>query len=167
MYGPCVGVDEAAALTRLDDALIRLRRLWQVPGGRHRAAPDGAVVPELSTVLVVEAIGQRRRSTDGVRVADVAARLSVAPSTASRLVNRAVRSGVVERNADHADPRSAALTLTTAGKDLLEKSFDFRLDYLGRVLSDWNQKDVRALATLLDRFANEVHIHGFPTEKAP
>lgn len=168
LYGPGVRVEDEAALSRLDDALIRLRRLWQIPAGRHRTQPDGAVVPELSTVLVVEAIGHRQQnSTGGVGIADVAARLSVAPSTASRLVDRAVRSGVVERNADHADPRRAALTLTGAGTTLLERSFEFRRGYLGQVLSGWNHRDVRTLATLLDRFADDVLSRGFPTEKTP
>lgn len=158
--------EEAVALARLDDALIRLRRLWHIPPGRHRAAPSGEPVPELSTVLVAESIGRLGDGAHVVRIADVAARLSVAPSTASRLVDRAARAGFVNREADPANPRQAALSLTAAGTALLETSFQFRMDYLSRLLDGWNQRDVHRLAILLGRFADEVHTQGLPTEPA-
>jgi len=158
---PMVGV-----LTQLDDALIRLRRLGHTPTGQHRGDPAGAP-PELSTVLVTDAI-KRQQDQDPaapVRVADVAARLAVAPSTASRLVDRATRAGMVARGSDPVDPRRAALTLTPAGTTLLVEAFAFRTSYLQRVLTGWTQTDVETLARLLDRFADAVHAHGLPTER--
>ena len=123
----------------------------------------------MSTVLVVDAIDRhRRRNPAGpVRIADVADRLDVAPSTASRLVDRAARSGMVVRPADRTDPRRAALTLTEAGVALVDKALAFRTGYLERVLTGWAPADVRSLATLVDRFADSVHTHGLPTERTP
>lgn len=154
----------AVVVVQLDDALIRLRRLWHAPA-RSRHSDPGAVDPELSTVLVTDAI--HRHGGDGsagpARVADVADRLAVAPSTASRLVDRAVRAGMVARTSDPGDSRRAVLTLTPAGTALLATAFQFRSRYLEQVLTGWTGTDVETLARLLDRFAAAVHTHGLPT----
>ena len=154
-------------LTQLDDALIRLRRLWHT---HPRSGPlePGASAPELSTVLVADAIHRQHQEQGApVRVADVAHRLAVAPSTASRLVDRAVRAAVVARGTDPEDPRRAVLTLTPAGTALLATAFAFRTRYLERVLAGWNATDVETLARLLDRFATAVHTHGLPVDRTP
>ena len=155
---------EAAA--QLDDALIRLRRLWHAPAGSVRAGSE-ASAPELSTVLVADAINRQLQREPGapVRVADVAHRLDVAPSTASRLVDRAVRAGMVHRGSDLADPRRAVLTLTPTGTGWLATAFGFRTRYLERVLAGWSATDANTLARLLDRFATAVHTHGLLMEE--
>ena len=166
MYHTHVGGGEDAAFARLDEALIRLRRLWHIPAGSRRG-PDAAAPPELSTVLVVDAISRQQRSTTPVRIADIAARLDVTPSTASRLVDRATRTGVVVRESDRHDPRRAALRLTPAGTALLDDALAFRMHYLKRILGEWSGEDIHSLAVLLSRFADEVHLHGLPNDRRP
>jgi len=148
-------------LSQLDDALIRLRRLWQNPSiDRILVEPDGARL-EMSTVLVTDAI-HRLQDADPpevARVGDVAERLDVAPSTASRLVDRAVRAGMVARGTAAADSRQVTLTPTPAGSALLGRAFLFRTRYLEQVLKGWTRDDVATLARLLDRFADAVHTY--------
>ena len=61
----------------------------------------GLDAPQMSTVLVVDAVNRHQRQHPGapVRIADVAERLDVAPSTASRLVDRAAKAGMLVRDA--------------------------------------------------------------------
>jgi len=91
----------------------------------------------------------------------------VAPSTASRLVDRAVRAGMVARASDRADPRRAVLTLTPAGNSLLATAYGFRTRYLEQVLAGWTGAEVETFARLLDRFATAVHAHGLPMDRTP
>jgi len=143
----------------VDGALVRLRRVWTAPPTLfdHR----GQQV-ELSSVLVVE--GCARHVTDGREptVGGLADFADVAPSTASRLVDRAVAAGFVERGPSPADARRAVLRLTPAGEALRADAVAFRLDWLGRTLSDWSDDDTAALATLLTRFADAVAARGAP-----
>jgi DNA-binding MarR family transcriptional regulator len=151
-------------LNQLDDALIRLRRLWQTPSiTRVLIEPDGSPL-EMSTVLVTDAINRSLHASPptAVRVGDIAERLDVAPSTASRLVDRAVRAGMVSRGRDSADNRHVTLTLTPSGSALLGRALTFRTQYLEQVLTGWPRDDVATLARLLDRFAAAVHTHPEP-----
>ncbi|MFK5645239.1 MarR family winged helix-turn-helix transcriptional regulator [Ornithinimicrobium sp. LYQ121] len=152
---------EPADLPRLDDAVIRLRRLWSGPTSRHVDELRWPGV-ELSTILVADTLhrlGSEEGSPepeDEVSVAAVAARLDVAPSTASRLVDRAVRSGAVDRRPSAHDARRTALALTTTGQQMVSEARSHRHRFLGSVLADWPAHDVSALADLLSRLADAV-----------
>ncbi len=164
MYGTHMSAPDAPDdLLRLDDALLRLRRLW--------AAPPPALVLEqgagepvtLSTVLVVEACA---RAEGEVGVGEVGRFLDVEHSTASRLVDRAARAGVVERGPSAVDARRVALRLTPSGEALRQRATGFRLEWLGQVLSDWDAGEVGALAQALSRFADAVATSGPPGSSA-
>jgi DNA-binding MarR family transcriptional regulator len=134
-------------LARVDQALLRLRRMWDAPRG---IAHEGGVV-EGSTLLVCLAVAD---TAGAVGVAEVADALGVAPSTASRLVARAAEAGMVTREVSTTDPRRAALELTATGTRLVEASRHYRAARLARLLVDWPPRDVAALADLLTRFAD-------------
>jgi DNA-binding MarR family transcriptional regulator len=134
-------------LARVDQALLRLRRMWDAPRG---IAHEGGVV-EGSTLLVCLAVAD---TAGAVGVAEVADALGVAPSTASRLVARAAEAGMVTREVSTTDPRRAALELTATGSRLVEASRRYRAARLARLLVDWPPRDVAALADLLTRFAD-------------
>ncbi len=145
----------AAELLVVDDALVRLRRLWS-------ASPRGAGAPEMSSVLVVEACARGAAAGAETTVGDVARFAGVEHSTASRLVDRAARHGLVEKVPSTRDARSTALRLSDAGRELRERSVDFRTRWLGGVLGEWAAEDVSDLARLLQRFAEAVAVHGGP-----
>lgn len=148
--------DEVVAdLQTLDTALMRLRRLWTTPRTHDSMRAGLGEDVELSTVLVVEAL-VRETALDACGVADVAQRVDVAPSTASRLVERAVAAGMVERRTSAYDARRAELHLTDAGWALHERARRFRTGYLARVLTDWTPDAIASLAGQLDAFADAV-----------
>lgn len=146
-----------AALVLLDSAMMRLRRLWTAPRTHEGMRADLGDDVELSTVLVVDALAREPSGDDRpLGVAEVAQRLDVAPSTASRLVDRAAAAGMVERRTSPSDARRADLHLTDRGRALHERARRFRAGYLANVLSDWPPDAVVTLATQLDAFADAV-----------
>ncbi|WP_170206058.1 MarR family winged helix-turn-helix transcriptional regulator [Klugiella xanthotipulae] len=143
-------------LSAIDDALLRLRRIWEAPS---RVTTEQGTPIDTSTVLIVDAI-TRLRYPDGpahtpVHIAEVATRLDVTPSTASRLVNKAVAIGMVSRTPSPRDPRAAALHLTEEGEKLAHSAQAFREGYLARLVARWSSSELSVFATLLTRFANE------------
>jgi DNA-binding MarR family transcriptional regulator len=141
-------------LERLDSALLALRRFASPELARPRISHAGADI-ELSTMLVVDAIA---RSAPGeVSVGLVADLLQVAPSTASRLVERAVQAGMVAGTSSENDPRMRVLHLTREGRRLQRAALRHRTQRLADATADWSRDDLARFADLLDRFARTVH----------
>jgi DNA-binding MarR family transcriptional regulator len=153
-----------ATLLALDEALIRLRRLWAA--GTPRLGRTEKSV-EMSTVLIVDAVQRLTESDPAAEatVAVVADRIDVAASTASRLVDRAVAAGMVRRTRSSADPRRCPLELTPEGVALAARATRFRLSYLTDLTADWSERDRRQLAQLLGRFAAAVHAAPHPRSR--
>lgn len=139
----------------LDDAMMRLRRVWAPPPGSEKATvpvQEHSTV-ELSTVLVVEACVRAGATGVEATVADVAAFAAVAPSTGSRFVRRAADAGMVERSPARRDARRTEVRLTEAGWALHARARRVRLQRLASVFADWEDPEVATFAALLSRFA--------------
>ncbi len=145
----------------LDDGLIRLRRLWSP--SRQRLFDDSGVAVEMSSLLVLEACARGAAAGREVSVADVASLADVAASTASRLVDRAVSAGLVERGTSRIDPRRSALSLTDHGASLQARAYTERTTWLAGQLRDWPAEDLDRLARLLSRFADTLYRGDDPT----
>jgi DNA-binding MarR family transcriptional regulator len=145
--------DQGRSLADLDTALIDLRRLWAAPA-RLNDPTLGTV--EMSTIWIADAL-DRRADLPEVTVADLAAALDVAHSTASRLVDRAQAAGCVLRNPSATDSRRTALALTPTGRTLAQSARTARTGYLAAVTADWTPEERRSLADLLTRLATTVH----------
>lgn len=89
--------------------------------------------------------------TDGpVRVSDVARRLGVDLSVASRQVAALVTAGYAHRERDAEDARVSLLTTTEAGRRVLTDSHARMVEAVETALADWEPADVTALAERLD-----------------
>ncbi|WP_159451354.1 MarR family winged helix-turn-helix transcriptional regulator [Demequina sp. NBRC 110054] len=134
-----------ARLEGIDLALMQLRRF--VSG----SAVDVEVGRfEMSTVLVIDAVSrQGGRATVGA----VASELRVAPTTATRFVDRAQGAGLVTRATSLEDGRRVEVLLTDAGRELDAQALDFRVARLARVLVDWDPSRIARLAADLEAFA--------------
>ena len=141
-------------LERLDSALLALRRFASPELARPRISHAGADI-ELSTMLVVDAIARSAPGEVSVRL--VADSLQVAPSTASRLVERAVQAGMVVGKSSENDPRRRVLHLTRDGRRLQRAALRHRTQRLADATADWSRDDLAQFAYLLDRFARTVH----------
>jgi DNA-binding MarR family transcriptional regulator len=83
---------------------------------------------------------------------EVARRLGVDQSTASRQIRPLEDAGLIARTTDDADRRVAWLEATDQGRAVLERIHGQRRKDAERVLGDWSAKDVSELARLLARF---------------
>ncbi|GIH95955.1 MarR family winged helix-turn-helix transcriptional regulator [Planobispora siamensis] len=144
-------ISPADPVDRLDRALLALRRFFEAPA----AVPDGDRRVELSTLLIVDAVatGIPDGDSGGISIGVVARALAVSPSTASRLVDRAVAHRVVVRQSSAASRRHTVLTLTDAGRALHERARAYRTDRLQTLLHGWSPEERETFAELMTRFA--------------
>ncbi|MFD6178240.1 MULTISPECIES: MarR family winged helix-turn-helix transcriptional regulator [unclassified Isoptericola] len=77
-----------------------------------------------------------------VQLTDVAAKLRVDVSVASRQVSALVDAGLVLRTVDDDDRRVRYLALTDAGRDFAEASFRRIDDLVSEAFSDWSDEDL-------------------------
>ena len=86
-----------------------------------------------------------------VTVGEIAARLSLHPSRASRLVKGALRRGLLLRHASQNDGRRVELQLTAPGRRLSRAAAARRQQNLVRALGAFAPPERRQLAALLTR----------------
>jgi DNA-binding MarR family transcriptional regulator len=137
------------------DALFTLVRhwpdVWQVPG-----------VPEASAAVV-----RCFRSEEAdLTVGDVSRVLGVAPSTASRLVSAAVRSGHVGKGRTAGRGRFVVVTLTAVGRDLLVRLVEQERSALAAATPAWSARERwQARALLLDLAGGLADDRGEPPDR--
>jgi DNA-binding MarR family transcriptional regulator len=85
-------------------------------------------------------------------VSDLARRLEVDLSNASRQLRALEDQGLVARRVDPADRRVARFVVTAAGRRVLDRVRAIALNDYAVALDDWPARDRRQLASLLDRF---------------
>ncbi len=84
---------------------------------------------------------------------DLAAALGVHPSNASRLVERMVAKGLLERAGDPDDRRSITLSVGPAGQEVVADVMDRRRADLAAILERLSPEEVEAVTRSLGRFA--------------
>ena len=77
------------------------------------------------------------------------------PSTVSRQVAALVKEGLVERRADPVDGRASLLVPTGKADAVLAEHDEIRLEHFTRMLSAWNERDLRRFAAFLQRFTTD------------
>jgi DNA-binding MarR family transcriptional regulator len=93
---------------------------------------------------------------DSLRVTDLAEVLGVDTPTVTRKVQQLERDGMVVRQSDPDDRRASRIRLTPAGRRTIERVRRARRGWLERLLHDWDDDDLSALADLLGRFAADL-----------
>jgi DNA-binding MarR family transcriptional regulator len=107
-HGLALAPDADIDVTRLRVALARLSRRLR----RHELA--GLTPTQLAALATIEKAGP-------MRLGDLAAAEGIAPSTLTRLVTALEESGYVRRCADPSDARASTITITTHGRDALDR----------------------------------------------
>src|SRR6476620_5146187 len=90
-----------------------------------------------------------------VRVSDVARRLNVDLSVASRQVAALSLAGYVRREPDPDDRRAQLVSLTEAGEHVLAESHRRMVSAFDAVLGDWSADDVTSLSSALQRLRED------------
>ncbi len=74
-------------------------------------------------------------------------------STVSRQVAALVKGGLLERRADPVDGRACLLIPTEAGRAVIARHDQVRMEFFARMLQDWSAAELDQFAALLARFA--------------
>lgn len=135
-----------ARLDDLDDALVAVRRGLQRPGYRRRLLAGLSAELPLATLRLLRAVQRAAAPPSIGEVADV---LAIDPSTASRVVERAVDAGFLERRVCRDDRRRTRLHLSSSGAVLLDEVTDRRRELLGEATAQWPVADLDAFVRLL------------------
>jgi len=128
----------------LDDAAQALLATWEA--AREQSTPRLSAA-QLSALIVVE-------KDEGINLRTLAGRLRMILSSASRLCDRLVAAGLVERVPGRVDRREIALFLTPYSRQLLEELRASRLAMLGAVLDRMSPAGRAALVRGLTEFAH-------------
>lgn len=88
-----------------------------------------------------------------VQLGDVATRLRVDVSVASRQVSALVDAGLVRRTVDDGDRRVRTLELTDQGRSLADESMRHFAEYVSTVFNDWTPDELARSTQQLRRIA--------------
>ncbi len=130
----------------VDDAALALLATWDAA---REQATHRLSWPQLSALLAVE-------RDEGINLRGLAGRLNMILSSASRLCDRLVAAGLVERVPGRSDRREIALYLTPSSRQLLEELRGLRRARLGTVLERMSPVGRAALIRGLTEFAAAV-----------
>jgi DNA-binding MarR family transcriptional regulator len=129
----------------LVDALLAASRVLVAITARSLANLDSDVTLVQYRAMVVLADGPQR-------IGDLAAALEVAPSTATRMCDRLVAKGLLQRFRQAGDRRSIWCALTTAGRDLVGAAMRERRTAIARLVRGRPGGAASAAVALLQDF---------------
>ncbi|MEV0272343.1 MarR family transcriptional regulator [Hamadaea sp. NPDC050747] len=110
------------------DALLTASRAMVALAGRSLSGAGTEVtLPQFRALVVLATRGPQR-------VVDIAAELGVNPSTGTRMCERLVGKGLIERQRDDADRRQVQVSLTAAGRQVVAEVTAQRRTELQRVV---------------------------------
>jgi DNA-binding MarR family transcriptional regulator len=144
--------DGASPARQVQDAFTRL--LWWAQRGDVRRSLLSTASRTLSTndITLLRMIIKR----GPVRVSDLASWQGVDKSTVTPQVHRLEQRDVVARHSDPADKRAVLLTATDHGRQQLQEIDKAGVHLFENALDAWSPADRHALATLMQRLADEL-----------
>ncbi len=110
-------------------------------------AGDAVTPPQLRALILVA-------TRPEVDAATIAASLDIHPSGATRLCDRLVAAGLMNRATSASDRRRVVLTLTDAGVGLVDSVMEHRRAALERIIERMLPDDVQALTLGLTAFSD-------------
>ncbi len=134
-------------------ALFRLVRFWS---RRWAVRAAGDLTGEQRRVQDIQVLEAVHAAGTEVSVADVAHQLGIDRSGASRFVADAVEHGYLRRTAAPSDARRALLSITPAGRELLDAAHAWQDRVFGELTADWPAAEAEAFARHLRRLAGEL-----------
>ena len=141
------------------EAVVRASRVLLGVVARSLVEVEGVLSLLQFRTLVIVA------TTEPATLGEIATRLRVHPSNATRLVDKLVGAGLVDRREDTVDRRYLAVTLTPEGRGLVDRVMTHRHDAIAQVMARMAADDRRTLALALDAFADAAGEAGTATEE--
>ncbi len=149
--------------------------LFDLVGASSRSARQRERLARASGLTVTGANLAALRIVDRhgpLSLTEVARRLNLDQSTASRQVRPLEEHGLVERNADPSDRRSAPLNVTADGRAVLDRVRAVMINDIEVALTGWTADDRRTLVALVERLrlgllSNRVDESGWSVAQDP
>jgi DNA-binding MarR family transcriptional regulator len=135
-------VDEAV----VDAVLTASRTLVAVATQSLGAAAEDTTIAQYRALVVLASRGPQR-------LVDLAGALDVTPSTAGRMCDRLVRKGLIRRHRSRADRRTVQVSITAAGREVVDQATARRRALLARILGRMPAREQTAVASALGAFA--------------
>ncbi len=130
----------------VDAVLTASRALVAVATRSLGAAAEDTTIAQYRALVVLASRGPQR-------MVDLAGALDVTPSTAGRMCDRLVRKGLVRRHRAHADRRVVQVSITPAGRQVVDQATARRRVLLGAILGKLPADQQLAVAAALESFA--------------
>ncbi|OBF94510.1 transcriptional regulator [Mycolicibacterium flavescens] len=140
---------------QVESVMRASRALVAITAASISTVDDVVTVPQLRVMMMIATRG-------AVNLAAVAAGLQVSASNASRICDRLLKIGMVDRRDDPADRRNIALTLTSDGQVLIDRVIHHRRIAIRRILREMPAAQRETLVVALDAFAT---VAGEPREE--
>ena len=129
------------------EAVMAAARVLVGLSARSVAAVDDIVtLPQLRVLMMVA-------SRDRLNLAGVATALGVHPSNGTRVVDRLVQAGLLDRRDDPADRRNLVLALTGQGRDLVDRVTAHRRAAIVEILAEMPAEQREGIGPALLAFA--------------
>jgi len=151
--------DEAA----VDAVLTASRTLVAVATQSLGAAAEDTTIAQYRALVVLASRGPQRMT-------DLAAALDVTPSTAGRMCDRLLRKGLIRRHRARADRRAVQVSLTVAGREVVDQATARRRALIAGILGRLPARQQSAVASALAAFAaaaGEIPDSQWPADPPP
>ena len=133
-------------IDELTDALLRASRLLVALSAQSIAAVDDTItVPQFRTMVLLSSRGPAKLAT-------LAGLLNVQPSTATRMVDRLVGAGLLDRRTNPDSRREQIIALTERGRQVVDTATAHRRDEIAAVAAKMPVADVAGLVHALTAF---------------
>ena len=140
-------------MTEIEDVARELVLLFRGLKGLHgEVLASVGVRLEMPATAVLTCLDERGSQ----RLSTVAELLHLDLSSVSRQVSALEREGWVARERDPADSRAVLLDVTGAGRDVLSRVRQARVDHLAARLPGWSPDELSAFARSLARFRTDL-----------
>jgi DNA-binding MarR family transcriptional regulator len=136
------GADQAA----VDAVLTASRTMVAVATMSLGAAAEETTIAQYRALVVLASRGPQR-------LVDLAGALGVMPSTAGRMCDRLVRKGLIRRHRARADRRAVQVSITAAGRDVVDQATARRRALIAAILARLPAGRQAAVAEALRAFA--------------
>jgi DNA-binding MarR family transcriptional regulator len=140
-------VNEQVADEETVDAVLTASRTMVAVATRSLgAAAEETTIAQYRALVVLASRGPQR-------LVDLAGALDVAPSTAGRMGDRLVRKGLIRRHRARADRRSVLVSLTAAGRQVVDDATTRRRALIAGIMGRLPGEQQQAVAAAMALFA--------------
>jgi DNA-binding MarR family transcriptional regulator len=138
---PSVSNDQVDAVMRASRALVG------ITAASIAEVDDRVTVPQLRVMMMIATRG-------AMNLVAVAAGLGVSSPNASRICDRLLKAGMLDRREDLEDRRHVTLTLTADGDALVAELIRHRRNAIRRILRTMTPREREDLAIVMNGFAD-------------